>query len=65
MEVKRGEFRAGRAYVDVGTLHGYREAIRLLSGGDPPATAALDSAAAAAHWQTQPVSESSYEHHTH
>ncbi len=23
--------RAGRAYVDVGTLHGYREAIRLLS----------------------------------
>jgi glucose-1-phosphate thymidylyltransferase len=25
--------RAGRAYVDVGTLYGYREAIRLLSGG--------------------------------
>ena len=24
--------RAGEAYVDVGTLHGYREAIRLLSG---------------------------------
>jgi glucose-1-phosphate thymidylyltransferase len=24
--------RAGKAYVDVGTLHGYREAIRLLSG---------------------------------
>ena len=24
--------RAGRAYVDVGTLHGYREAIRLLGG---------------------------------
>jgi hypothetical protein len=24
--------RAGRAYVDVGTLHGYREAIALLSG---------------------------------
>jgi hypothetical protein len=23
--------RAGRSYVDVGTLHGYREAIRLLS----------------------------------
>jgi hypothetical protein len=23
--------RAGQAYVDVGTLHGYREAIRLLS----------------------------------
>ncbi len=27
--------RAGRAYVDVGTLHGYREAIRLLSEGEP------------------------------
>jgi glucose-1-phosphate thymidylyltransferase len=26
---------AGRAYVDVGTLYGYREAIRLLSGGMP------------------------------
>ena len=25
--------RAGQAYVDVGTLHGYREAIRLLGGG--------------------------------
>lgn len=25
--------RSGTAYVDVGTLHGYREAIRLLSGG--------------------------------
>jgi glucose-1-phosphate thymidylyltransferase len=25
--------RAGRAYVDVGTVYGYREAIRLLSGG--------------------------------
>ncbi len=25
--------RAGEAYVDVGTLHGYREAIQLLSGG--------------------------------
>jgi dTDP-glucose pyrophosphorylase len=25
--------RAGRAYVDVGTLHGYREAIKLLSAG--------------------------------
>ena len=24
--------RAGRSYVDVGTLHGYREAIALLSG---------------------------------
>lgn len=30
--------RAGESYVDVGTLHGYREAIRLLSGNDdvPP-----------------------------
>lgn len=30
--------RAGESYVDVGTLHGYREAIRLLSGdeGTPP-----------------------------
>jgi glucose-1-phosphate thymidylyltransferase len=26
--------RAGRAYVDVGTLYGYREAIRLLSGSE-------------------------------
>lgn len=25
--------RAGKAYVDVGTLHGYREAVRLLGGG--------------------------------
>jgi hypothetical protein len=24
--------RAGRSYVDVGTLHGYREAMRALSG---------------------------------
>jgi glucose-1-phosphate thymidylyltransferase len=31
--------RAGRAYVDVGTLHGYREAIRLLSEGLEQATA--------------------------
>jgi hypothetical protein len=31
--------RAGESYVDVGTLHGYREAIRLLSVDDqaPPA----------------------------
>ncbi len=28
--------RAGRAYVDVGTLHGYREAIRLLSSRSAP-----------------------------
>lgn len=27
--------RAGQAYVDVGTLHGYREAIRLLAGSGP------------------------------
>ena len=27
--------RAGEAYVDVGTLHGYREAIRLLSDSAP------------------------------
>jgi glucose-1-phosphate thymidylyltransferase len=26
--------RAGKAYVDVGTLHGYREAIRILNGDD-------------------------------
>ena len=26
--------RAGQGYVDVGTLHGYREAIRLLEGGE-------------------------------
>jgi hypothetical protein len=24
--------RAGKAYVDVGTLHGYREAIKILNG---------------------------------
>lgn len=32
--------RAGRAYVDVGTLHGYREAIKLLSGRPQDAPAA-------------------------
>ena len=31
--------RAGQAYVDVGTLHGYREAIRLLGGGGEDADA--------------------------
>ena len=31
--------RAGEAYVDVGTLNGYREAIVLLSGGSPEVTA--------------------------
>jgi glucose-1-phosphate thymidylyltransferase len=31
--------RAGKAYVDVGTLRGYREAIRLLSGSVPEAAA--------------------------
>ena len=30
--------RAGRAYVDVGTLHGYREAIRLLASGEDEGT---------------------------
>jgi hypothetical protein len=30
----------GRVYVDVGTLHGYREAIRLLSAQSPPIAAA-------------------------
>jgi glucose-1-phosphate thymidylyltransferase len=36
-------FKAGRSYVDVGTLHGYRAAIRLLSGetGDRTAIPAL------------------------
>lgn len=34
--------RAGTSYVDVGTLHGYREAIRLLEGD--PASAALGTA---------------------
>jgi glucose-1-phosphate thymidylyltransferase len=29
--------RAGESYVDVGTLHGYREAIKLLGGSDPRA----------------------------
>ena len=32
--------RAGTAYVDVGTLHGYREAIRLLEGGRAAGSAA-------------------------
>lgn len=32
--------RAGQSYVDVGTLNGYREAIRLLSGGPREETAA-------------------------
>jgi glucose-1-phosphate thymidylyltransferase len=31
--------RAGEAYVDVGTLHGYREAIKLLTGGPASSTA--------------------------
>jgi hypothetical protein len=31
--------RAGESYVDVGTLHGYREAIRILSrAGEEPLT---------------------------
>ncbi len=29
--------RAGQSYVDVGTVHGYREAMRLLSGTEAPA----------------------------
>ncbi|HJS87068.1 MAG TPA: nucleotidyltransferase family protein [Acetobacteraceae bacterium] len=29
--------RAGRSYVDVGTVHGYREAMRLLSAAEAPA----------------------------
>ena len=32
--VRRGESGPGSAYVDVGTLYGYREAIRLLSGSE-------------------------------
>jgi dTDP-glucose pyrophosphorylase len=44
--------RAGRAYVDVGTLHGYREAIRLLSG--PGLAAATGEPAAFDH---QPKAE--------
>ena len=35
---------AGEAYVDVGTLHGYREAIRLLDEQVPPATGAVEIA---------------------
>jgi hypothetical protein len=31
--------RAGQAYVDVGTLHGYREAIRLLTDAPQEARA--------------------------
>jgi dTDP-glucose pyrophosphorylase len=41
----RGEargVRAGRSYVDVGTLHGYREAIKLLSGLAPHEAVALE-----------------------
>lgn len=36
--------RAGEAYVDVGTLHGYREAIRLLSATPPTPVAAFSIA---------------------
>lgn len=39
--------RAGEAYVDVGTLHGYREAIQLL-GARPPAAAPWEDKAAEA-----------------
>ncbi|HEY3911120.1 MAG TPA: nucleotidyltransferase family protein [Stellaceae bacterium] len=38
---------AGTAYVDVGTLGGYREAMRLLTGGHAPAEAALTAVSAA------------------
>jgi glucose-1-phosphate thymidylyltransferase len=34
--------RAGRAYVDVGTLHGYREAIKLLAARDEQEAAGLE-----------------------
>jgi dTDP-glucose pyrophosphorylase len=34
---------AGESYVDVGTLHGYREAIQLLEGYPSPVPALLDS----------------------
>jgi len=33
--------RAGESYIDVGTLHGYREAIRVLASGTPRASAVL------------------------
>ena len=46
--------KAGVAYVDVGTLHGYREAIRLLSE-DPPAPA---TRAASVSFHTAPLSKS-------
>ncbi len=45
----------GEAYVDVGTLHGYREAIRLLSGEDP---AAQMSRASTAPLQPETLSQS-------
>jgi glucose-1-phosphate thymidylyltransferase len=35
--------RAGRGYVDVGTLHGYRQAIHLLQEAEPPAEAAPEN----------------------
>jgi len=38
--------RAGTSYVDVGTVRGYREAIGLLSGGDPVVAATRASAKA-------------------
>jgi glucose-1-phosphate thymidylyltransferase len=40
--------RAGQAYVDVGTLNGYREAIRLLTMGEPGAAADREPVAAMA-----------------
>jgi dTDP-glucose pyrophosphorylase len=38
--------RAGESYVDVGTLHGYREAMRLLAARTPPALPSLARRAA-------------------
>ena len=36
---------AGESYVDVGTLHGYREAMRLLGGQDTPVAAGVSDIA--------------------
>jgi glucose-1-phosphate thymidylyltransferase len=51
--------KAGKAYVDVGTLHGYREAIRLLEGPSlmehpPDNRNAIDSAAVESEGEDEP-----------
>lgn len=46
--------RGGEAYVDVGTLHGYREAIAVLSGRPAPEGGPSPLAAASPSWEPHP-----------